>query len=139
MRKETKTRAGRRTLVLPSWALADLQERWARGVRLEDPVFSDSLGGLRDPKNTRRAVRAALDRVGFDWVTSHSFRKTTATMLDEAGLSVRMIADQLGHARPSMTQDVYMGRRAVDPQVAAALKGGLGENPGSRPSAIKSE
>ena len=32
-----------------------------------------------------------------------------------------MIADQLGHARISMTQDVYMGRRAVSPQVAAAL------------------
>ena len=139
VRKETKTRAGRRTLVLPSWALADLQERWARGVRLEDPVFPDSIGGFRDPKNTRRDVRAALDRAGFDWVTSHSFRKTTATMLDEAGLSARMIADQLGHARPSMTQDVYMGRRAVDARVAAALEGGLGETPANRPPAKKSE
>lgn len=32
-----------------------------------------------------------------------------------------MIADQLGHARVSMTQDVYLGRRAVDPSVARAL------------------
>lgn len=129
VRKETKTQAERRTLVLPSWALADLQERWARAVKLEDPVFSDSLGGLRDPKNTRRDVRAALDRAGFDWVTSHSFRKTTATMLDEAGLSARVIADQLGHARPSMTQDVYMGRNAVDARVAAALEDALGKTP----------
>ena len=127
VRKETKTRAGRRILVLPSWAVADLQRRWARGVKLEDPVFSNSLGGLRDPKNTRRDVRAALDRAGFDWVTSHSFRKTTATMLDEAGLSARVIADQLGHARPSMTQDVYMGRKAVDARVAAALENALGQ------------
>ena len=138
VRKETKTRAGRRTLVLPSWALADLQQRWARGVRLEDPVFSNSLGGLRDPKNTRRDVRAALDRAGFDWVTSHSFRKTTATMLDEAGLSARVIADQLGHARPSMTQDVYMGRKAVDARVAAALEDALGQTPsiGLRPKRV---
>jgi hypothetical protein len=28
---------------------------------------------------------------------------------DEAGLSARQIADHLGHARPSVTQDVYMG------------------------------
>ena len=126
VRKETKTRAGRRILVLPSWALADLQRRWARGVRLEEPVFSNLFGGLRDPKNTRREVRAALDRAGFDWVTSHSFRKTTATMLDEAGLSARVIADQLGHARPSMTQDVYMGRKAVDARVAEALEQALG-------------
>ena len=126
VRKETKTRARRRILVLPSWALADLQRRLARGVRLEEPVFSNLFGGLRDAKNTRRDVRAALDRAGFDWVTSHSFRKTTATMLDEAGLSARVIADQLGHARPSMTQDVYMGRKAVDARVAEALEQALG-------------
>jgi len=119
-----------------SWALADLQQRWARGVKLEDPVFSDSLGGLRDPKNTRRDVRAALDRAGFDWATSHSFRKTTATMLDEAGLSARVIADQLGHARPSMTQDVYMGRKVVDARVAEALED-AGEDPAQRGSGQK--
>ena len=66
-------------------------------------MVSSSLGGPRDPKNTRREVRAALDRAGFGWVTSHSFRKATATTLEEAGLSARVIADQLGHARPSAT------------------------------------
>jgi integrase len=30
-----------------------------------------------------------LNRAGFDWVTSHVFRKTVATRLDEAGLSAR--------------------------------------------------
>ena len=59
-------------------------------------------------------------------MTSHSFRKTTATLLDQAGLSARVIADQLGHARPSMTQDVYMGRKAVDPRAVAALEEALG-------------
>jgi integrase len=33
-------------------------------------------------------------------------------MLTSAGQSARQIADQLGHARPSLTQDVYMARRA---------------------------
>jgi hypothetical protein len=44
-------------------------------------------------------------------------------MLDQGGLSARMIADQLGHSRISMTQDVYMGRRVVDGSVASALEG----------------
>lgn len=139
VRKETKTRAGRRILVLPSWVVADLQRRWAQGVRLEEPVFSNSLGGLRDPKNTRRDVRAALDRANFDWVTSHSFRKTTATMLDEAGLSARVIADQLGHTRPSMTQDVYMGRKVVDARVAEALEDALGKTSPTEAPAKKRE
>jgi integrase len=52
-------------------------------------------------------------------------RKTAATRLDEAALSARLVADQLGHARPSMTQDVYMGRRAMDSQAALALDAAL--------------
>jgi hypothetical protein len=47
------------------------------------------------------------------WVRSHTARRTVATILDLQGLSARAIADQLGHARPPMTQDVYMGRRVV--------------------------
>jgi len=109
--------------------VADLLGRRARGVRLGEPVFPDSLGGLRDPSNTRRALRQALDKAGFEWVTSHTFRKTTATLLDQAGLSARVIADQLGHARPSMTQDVYMGRKSVDSRASAALETAL-EIPG---------
>ena len=36
-------------------------------------------------------------------------------------MSARDIADQLGHTRPSMTQDVCMGRKIVNPLTAAAL------------------
>jgi len=43
-------------------------------------------------------------------------------MLDEAGLSARAVADQLGHSRPSMTQDVYMGRKIANPAAAQALE-----------------
>jgi integrase len=57
----------------------------------------------------------------WSWVTSHVFRKTVATRMDEAGHSVREIADQLGHEKPSMTQDVYMGRRVVSATAARTL------------------
>ncbi|MFL6133885.1 MAG: tyrosine-type recombinase/integrase [Nocardioidaceae bacterium] len=40
---------------------------------------------------------------------THTYRKTVATLLDQSGASARMIADQLGHSRVSMTQDVYLG------------------------------
>ena len=116
VRKTTKSKAGERSLLMPSWIVAELQTRFSGGVRMDEPVFANSFGGLRDPKNTRRDFRAALDRAGFEWVTTLSFRKTTATLLDQAGLSARVVAEQLGHARPSMTQDVYMGRKAVDPK-----------------------
>ncbi|TFV91217.1 tyrosine-type recombinase/integrase [Blastococcus sp. CT_GayMR16] len=57
----------------------------------------------------------------WSWVTSHTFRKTVATRLDEAGLSPRQVADQLGHANPSMTLDVYFGRQVVSAEAARVL------------------
>jgi integrase len=89
------------------------------------PVFPDTRGGWRDPSNTRRDLRNARGTKEFSWVTSHAYRKTAATMLDEAGLTARQIANQLGHSRPSLTQDVYMARGVADSQAAAALERGL--------------
>jgi integrase len=94
----------------------------AEGRSAASPVFPDTLGDPRDPSNTGRALREARGSAGFAWVTSHVFRKTAATILDEAGLSARVIADQLGHSKPSMTQDNYMGRSAVTPATAAAME-----------------
>jgi len=54
-------------------------------------------------------------------VTSHSFRKTVATLIDDEGLSARIGADQLGHAKVSMTQDKYMSRGRVHTQVTELL------------------
>ncbi|WP_084328238.1 tyrosine-type recombinase/integrase [Intrasporangium oryzae] len=64
-------------------------------------------------------------------VTSHNVRRTTASALADAGLSARIIADRLGHARPSMTQDVYVVRRAVNARVPNALvRRSTSERPG---------
>ena len=37
------------------------------------------------------------------------------------GLTAREIADQLGHARPSITMDRYMGRKIASDRGAAVL------------------
>jgi integrase len=80
------------------------------------------MGSLRDPSNTASDLRGALDRAGFEWVTSHMFRKTVATLMDVGGLSSRAAADQLGHANPFMTQDVDMGRKVASTGAAAILE-----------------
>lgn len=87
------------------------------------PVLPDSLGGWRDPSNTLRVLRAERDLAGFGWVTSHTFRKTALTHLDEHGRSARELADFAEHADPSMTLRAYMGRRVVVPdEIAEALE-----------------
>ena len=120
LRKATKTAAGERTLTLPAFAVSMLRRRKIASEG-RGPVFPDSVGGWRDPSNTSRDLRTARGSEEFGWVTSHVFRKTAATELDGAGLTARQIADQLGHSRPSITQDFYMGRRTVTSAAADAL------------------
>jgi integrase len=117
-KEETKSDAGHRRLELPPWCVEMLRARTAT----EELVFPAVKGGLRDPSNTQADLRDALQRAGFEWATSHTLRKTVATLMDQAGLSARAAADQLGHAKPSMTQDVYMGRRLATTGAAAVLE-----------------
>ena len=116
-----KSTASRRTLLLPAWARQMLLTRRDQDPAVDGPVFPDSKGGYRDRNNVGAAFRGIREGTDFDWVTPHTYRRTVATLLDASGVTARLIADQLGHSRISMTQDVYLGRRAVAPQVADAL------------------
>jgi integrase len=125
LRKPTKSKAGERVLGLPMTASAMLRRRFNSGGRLDLPVFPDAIGGFRDPANVRRDIRDARGDAALAWITSHNFRKTTATVLDAGDFTAREIADQLGHARPSMTQDVYMGRKVRNSRTADAIDAAL--------------
>ena len=109
-----------RTLTLPSWA-ADVLRRRQR-MATEELVFPAPKGGLRDPSNTSADLKEAFAAAGFDWMTSHVLRRTVATLIDAAGLSTRIAADQLGHSKLSMTQDRYMNRDLVVTAGAAVLE-----------------
>lgn len=120
--KGVKSRASVRTLVLPGWGVQLLRSRRARMDRATGPVFPDTRGGWRDRSNVGRAFRQVRRGTEFEWVKTHTYRKTVATLLDQSGATARMIADQLGHSRVSMTQDMYLGRRAVNAVAASALE-----------------
>ena len=93
-----KSVAGRRTIGLPVYVVDLLRRRQDEGrIPVDLGLFFPSPSGrLRDPHNASGDLRKVLDRAGFDWVTSHVFRKTVATRLDEAGLSARQIATTWG-------------------------------------------
>jgi integrase len=61
------------------------------------------------------------EQFGVPDVTSHSLRKSVATLIDDEGLSARIGADHLGHARVSETQDTYMARGRSHKAVAELL------------------
>jgi integrase len=118
-----KSRAGYRKLQLPSWTVEMLCRRRLEGTPNKwGVVFTSPTGLLRDPSNTQADLRDVFARLGYPWVTSHVFRKTAATLLDEAGVSARKIADQLGQAQVSVTQDFYMGRKIASEDAARVLE-----------------
>lgn len=109
IRYESSNKLRKRVLELPDWMVDILRVRreLVIGTNL---VFPSQKGQLRDPSNTSRDVKDAFTEAGYGWATSHIFRKTVATLMDESGLPARAAADQLGHAKVAMTQNNYYGR-----------------------------
>ena len=108
------------------WTRCTVGRVKCRGPNTAGVIFPSSAGTLRDPDNFGKQWREVRDSLGLPDVSSHSFRKTVATLIDDCGLSARIGADQLGHARPSMTQDVYMSRGQVHAAVADVLDRAVG-------------
>ncbi|MGN7799716.1 site-specific integrase [Leifsonia sp. 22587] len=123
IQNHAKTAAGTRTIAIADSLVELLRRRQAefKVANAHDLIFPTIRGKIRDPRNTSRDWRDARERLGFPEVTSHSFRKTVATALDQAGMTAREIAEYLGHENPSLTQDVYMAKNTGGARAAAAL------------------
>jgi integrase len=115
---ELKTRGARRDVVLlPD--LADLLREHRRGAlsrglaRQEDFVFTSSEGTPLGYRNlAQRGLRKAANRAGLNTegrpnVTLHDLRHTFGSHLVRQGGDVVTVSRQMGHARPSVTLDVY--------------------------------
>ena len=117
-----KTASSRRTVALPEFARAALAARRGRAFWGEQKMlFPSAARTWRDPDNFDKQWRNVREDLGVPEVTSHSFRKSLADLIDVGGLSARVGADQLGHAKVSMTQDKYMSRGRTHVEVAALL------------------
>jgi integrase len=110
----TKSQTSDRWLNLPMWLVQRLNQRTDRtgteGLVFASPAHADQPEISWDQSNSSRAVRGALDAAGLTWAVPHTFRRTVASLLDQAGAPIASIADQLGHADVSMTARVYLGR-----------------------------
>jgi integrase len=124
----TKTRAGVRRLTLPAAVVSMLRTRRAAAKPDSHLVFPATRrrnsGRIETPywtSNITGQIRTELDRVGHTGISGRSFRKMVATELDKHGYTPRQIADQLGHARPSVTLDIYQTRENTGPATVAAI------------------
>lgn len=119
---EAKTAAGLRTIALPKFAI-DMLKRRAKQPRLGTlgVIFPSTAGTLRDPDNFSGQWRKVRDELKLPDVTSHSFRKTVATLIEADGQTARVGADHLGQRSLSVYQDRYVDRGRTHAAVASML------------------
>lgn len=118
LRKATKSAAGERTLGLPNWLVATLRARAAAGIRLDEPIFADSLGGYRDPNNVRRSLRSALAPVGG--TARRDLGLALRAARREAGLTREQVAKTLNWPK-NRIELIETGRIKVDRTMAITL------------------
>lgn len=113
-----KTAAGERYVVIPAF-LKDLLmehkkrcdawkaqrgETWNR----DNMVFLTVFGNYYSEQYLNAKFKAFARRIGLpDNIHIHSLRHTTASLLINSDISPKLIAEQLGHASASITQDIY--------------------------------
>lgn len=128
VRHDGKTFASQRNVPMPAFLHTLLAVRRPEDAADDDPVFPNRSNKLKNPHTFQHALLRARRRIApredphrWDWLVSHTLRKTTATQLDEGGATAREIADILGHVNPALTQRVYLGRGRVNMRAAHLL------------------
>ncbi|PXW25241.1 UNVERIFIED_CONTAM: site-specific recombinase XerC [Williamsia faeni] len=102
----------RRSVPFPAALIDDLEALMAHKGR-DDLVFTNSRGGLLRVSNYRPRYFAAAvtacqkDDSSFPTITPHDLRHTAASLAVSAGANVLGVQRMLGHAKASMTLDVY--------------------------------
>ena len=121
-----KTATSLRIVPLPQFVGTMLAQREVHGPDV--PVFPAAASrrpGLnwKDPHNMSTYIREARKAAKMGWpVTSHTFRKTAATIWHDSGLLTdRQKADLTGHAKISTLTDIYVARGELHPQGAVVM------------------
>lgn len=109
-RQPPKTRASCRCIILPPAVVAllrQLKARQAAAGAAHPSVFANRAGGYLLGQNLNAAVKKACAAAGLEGVHTHSLRHTHASLLINADIAAKTVADRLGHASTQTTLDIY--------------------------------
>ena len=93
--------------ILKNWRLKQKKILFKNGAGKSELVFSNSSGGYLMESRLRDELRKFLKRYGLPIISVHGLRHTHASILFEAGIEAKQIADRLGHSRIQTTLDMY--------------------------------
>lgn len=107
---DTKRSRSRRMVKLQAWVVALLREQISKeqGCIADNLVFRAKRGGpIRESHFVRRYFKPLLQSVELPAIRLYDLRHTAATISLAAGVSPKVISEQLGHASVAFTLDVY--------------------------------
>lgn len=93
--------------ILRSWRLKQKKILFKNVAGKSELIFSNSSGGYLMESRLRDELRKFLRKHGLPLITVHGLRHTHASILFEAGVEAKQIADRLGHSRIQTTLDMY--------------------------------
>lgn len=125
VRESTKGKAGSRTVILTPNAL-DTLKRIKRINPFGEYIFENN-GHRIKGQNLTKQLYYICDALGIKRRSLHKARKTYATMLLDAGVSERLIINQLGHTDISTTKEYYHFNNKTDNEAIVILQGAIGE------------
>lgn len=108
-----KTKSSGRVVNIPEELANDLKahQAWqAEAPQLREhigQVFTNETGGYHCRNLINAKFQRLLEKYGFDKFTTHDLRHANASVLINAGVPSKVIADHLGHGNTKTTENVY--------------------------------
>ncbi len=115
--KPPKSKAGRREVPIPAPVVAALQAHRARQNERRlalgeawndhDLIFPSATGNPLHPSGLLDDYNRLVKRAGLPHVRIHDLRHTHVTLAIAAGANLKAVSKRVGHARASITMDLY--------------------------------
>lgn len=84
------------------------EEQEIKGLWIDDGfVFPSTIGTAMDPSALVKKFKLSLKRAGLSGIRFHDLRHTSASLMLNNGVDIFVASKRLGHAKPSITLDVY--------------------------------
>jgi integrase len=113
--KEVKTKHGRRKISLAPYTVEILHQRKVEqaemqlklGIGRADLVFTNYDGSMRSPHLVSTEFPKVIKKLDITPITFHGLRHTHASLLLLDGHPIKAVSSRLGHAKVSITLDIY--------------------------------
>ncbi len=114
---QLKTHSSARPLVVGTETITILKQHQKRqfseitrvGKKWKDHdlVFPSTIGTPFNPCNLSRQYKSLLKEAGLPSIRFHDLRHTAASLMLNHGIPVLIVSKRLGHAKPSITLEIY--------------------------------